>query len=58
MNEKVNKFLLIVDEFMPEMHLRQSGLVDLLFVAHLQETRKEIKILKEQEIHDIFIKKN
>ena len=58
MNEKVNKFLLTGDEFMPEMHLRQSGLVNLLFVDHLLETRKEIKILKEQEIRDIFIKKN
>ena len=58
MNEKVNKFLLTGDKFMPEMHLRQSGLVDLLLVDHLQETRKEIKNLKEQEIHNIFIKKN
>ena len=25
MNEKVNKFLLAGDKFMPEMHLRQQG---------------------------------
>ena len=25
MNEIINKFLLVCDEFMPEMHLRQSG---------------------------------
>ena len=25
MNETVNKFLLVVDKFMPEMHLRQLG---------------------------------
>ena len=26
MNEKVNNFLLAGDNFMPEMHLRQSGI--------------------------------
>ena len=26
MNEKVNKFLLVGDKFIPEMHLRQPGL--------------------------------
>ena len=26
MNEMVNKFLLVGDKFMPEMHLRQPGL--------------------------------
>ena len=27
MNEKVNKFLLVGDKFMPEMHLRQPGFI-------------------------------
>ena len=28
-----------------------------MFVVHLQKTKKEYKNLKNQEIHDIFIKK-
>ena len=27
MNEIINKFLLVGDEFMPEMHLRQPGFI-------------------------------
>ena len=27
MNEIVNKFLLVGDKFMPEMHLKQSGVL-------------------------------
>ena len=27
MNEIVNKFLLVGDKFMPEMHLKQSGII-------------------------------
>ena len=51
MNKIVNKFLLVGDTFMPQMHLRQSGLL----MVHLQKTRK-YKSLKKQEIQNIFIK--
>ena len=47
MNEIVNKFLLPGDKFMPEMHLKQPGLV---LVDHLQKIKKEFKNLKKQEI--------
>ena len=47
MNEIVNKFLLPGDKFMPEMHLKQPGLV---LVDHLQKIKKEFKHLKKQEI--------
>ena len=47
MNEIVNKFLLPGDKFMPEMHLKQPGLV---LVDHLQKIKKELKNLKKQEI--------
>ena len=38
MNEIVNKFLLAGDKFMPETHLRQSGLMYIaciLYIAHI-----------------------
>ena len=44
MNEIVNKFLLVGDKFMPEMHLRQPGFIYML-VVHLQKTKKELKRL-------------
>ena len=53
MNEIVNKVLLAGDNFMPEMRLRHTVVVD-----HLQKTKKEYKNLKKQEIHDTFIKTN
>ena len=55
MNEIVNKFLLVGDKFVPEMHSRQPGFT-IVLVDHLQKTKKECKNLKKQEIHDIFIK--
>ena len=42
MNEIVNKFLLAVDKFMPEMHLKQPGFI--LLVDHLLKTRKNSKV--------------
>ena len=57
MNEIVNKFFLAGDKFMPEMHLRQPGF-SLALVDHLQKINKESKNLKEQVIHDTFIKVN
>ena len=44
MNETVNKFLLLGDTFMPEMHLKQPGLL-IVLVVHLQKTNKELKSL-------------
>ena len=52
MNERVSKFLLAGDRFMPEMHLRQP--VDGPFTRN----KKEYKNLKKHEIHNIFIKTN
>ena len=53
MNEIVNKFLLPGDKFIPEMHLKQPGLV---LVDHLQKINQESKNLKKQEIRVIFTK--
>ena len=50
MNEKVNKFLLARDKFMPEMHLKQPRVT----VDHLLKRRKELKNLKKQDIQAIF----
>ena len=49
MNGVVNKFLLAGDKFMPEMKLKQPGLL-IALVDHLLKTRKEFKNLKKQEI--------
>ena len=40
MSEIINEFLLAVDKFMSEMHLRKPVLVD-----HLQKSKKEYKSL-------------
>ena len=43
MNEKVNKFLLAGDKFMPEMHLKQPGFTDSacgLFTKNKERTQK------------------
>ena len=44
MNEIVNKFLLVGDKFMPEMHLKQPGFTIVLAV-HLPKIKKELKSL-------------
>ena len=57
MNEIVNKFLLVGDKFMPEMHLKQPGFTysaGRLFTKN----KKEFKNLKKQEIKNIFTKMN
>ena len=61
-----NKFLLAGYKFMSEMRLRQplclkSLDLHIVLVDHLQKKKKknkEYKTLKQQEIHDIFIKTN
>ena len=44
MNEIINKFLLVGDKFMPEMHLKQPGFT-YIAVVHLQKTKKELESL-------------
>ena len=64
MNEIVNKFLLVGDKFMPEMHLRQPGFTCSAcgpFTKNkesLLKIKKEFKDLKKQEIQAIFTKMN
>ena len=63
MNEIVNKFLLVGDKFMPEMHLRQPARGALhagfTYSACGPFTKnKEFKNLKKQEIQAIFTKMN
>ena len=57
MNAIVNNFLLVGDKFMPEMHIKQPGLL-IVFVDHLPKTKKEFENLKKQEIQNIFTKMN
>ena len=59
MNEIVNKFLLAGDKFMPEMHLKQPGFTySACGPFTKKKTKKELKILKKQEIQTIFRKMN
>ena len=56
MIEKVNKLLLTVGKFMPEMHLKQPRF---LYSAccPFTKNKERTKKLKKQEIQDIFIKR-
>ena len=54
MNEIINKFRLAGDKFMPEMH---PGFTCSAF-GPLIKNKKKSKNLKQQEIHNIFIKTN
>ena len=55
MNEIVNKFLLVGDKFMPEMHLDNLVLLTVL-VVHSQKTKKELKSLRRLETQTLFTK--
>ena len=55
MNNIINKFLLVGDKFMPEMHLRQPRFV---YSACDPFTRHKERILNVQVIHVIFIEMN
>ena len=57
MNEIASKFLLVGNEFMPEMHLRQPGFTYSV-CGPFTENKERTTILKKQEIQDIFIKSN
>ena len=49
MNEIVNKFLLMGDKFMSQMHLKQPVLI-IVLVAYLPKTKKELKGLCKLKI--------
>ena len=57
MNEEGNKFLLAGNKYMPEMHLRQPGL---MYTAceRFTKNKERIKNSKKQEIQRIFTKTN
>ena len=57
MNEIVNKFLLVGDKFMPEMHLKQPGCT-CSACGPFTKIKKEFKNLKKQEIRVTFTKMN
>ena len=58
MNEIVNKFLIAADKCMPKIHLRQGRFASSACWLFAKKQRKNTKIKKKQEIHDIFIKTN
>ena len=57
MNEIINKFLLVGDKFMPEMHLKKPGFT---YSACLRFTKNKGRIqnLCKLEIQILFIKMN
>ena len=57
MNKTVNKFLLLGDKFMPDMHLKQPDLL-IVLVGHLLKIKKEFKNLKKNEMPATFTKMN
>ena len=57
MNQIVNKFLLAINKFMPEMDLRQPGCTYSAW-GPFTKAKKKSKKLKKQEICSIFIKMN
>ena len=56
MNEIVNKFLLVGNKFMPEMHFREPGFT-YSACGPFTKNKDEYKNLKEQEIHSISSKR-
>ena len=56
MNEKVNKFLLAGDKFLPEMHLRQPVFLYSTCGPFTKSKEKPLDTLKKQEI-DIYLSK-
>ena len=55
MNQKINKFLLTGDTFMPEMHLKQPDLL-IVLVDHLLKTKKEFKNSKKRR-YKLYLQK-
>ena len=48
MNKILNKFLLVGNKFMPEMHLKNSLVLLTVLVVHLQKLKKELKISRQE----------
>ena len=57
MNERVNKFLLASDKFVPEMHLKQPGFT-YSACRRFTKNKERIQKLKKQGIQTIFTKMN
>ena len=57
MNERVNKFWLAGDKYIPQMHLKQHNLL-IVPADYLLKAKKKYKNLKKQEIQSIFTKMN
>ena len=57
MNDIINKFLLVGDKFLPEMHLRQPGFT-YNACGPFKKKKKEYKSLNKLDIQDIFTKMN
>ena len=55
MNEIINKFLLVGDKFMPEMHLRQHQLTYSTCEPLTKNRERNEKLKEKQEIQGIFI---
>ena len=53
----MNKFLLVGDKFMLEMHLKQPGFI-MLLVFHLPKTKKELKNLCRRGTQILFTETN
>ena len=59
MNEIVNKFLLVGDKFMPEMHLKEPGFTYSACGSSTKSKERIEKFMKtENEIQTLFIKTN
>ena len=56
MNKIVNKFLLVGDKFMPEMHLKQPGFLNMVLLVHLLKIKKELKIYVNRK-YRIYLQK-
>ena len=57
MNEIINKFLLVGDKFMPEMHLRQPGFT-YSACGPFTKNKERIQKFKETGVQAIFTKMN
>ena len=55
MNDIINKFLLVGDKFMPEMHLRQPGFTYSAY-GPFTKNKKRIESLCKVVIQTLFIK--
>ena len=57
MNETVNRFLLVGNKFMPEMHLKQLGFTYRACEPFIKN-KERIKKCKKQESQNIFTEMN